>query len=318
MSFQGIVLKRVAPLASLLQYYLNKASYDKTNPDYGTYELADLNYLYGDVPTKPYDGKTAAVDRSRNHLLDIYSPTPFGEEKPEKLPVIISVHGGAYVSNAKECNRPHCMYLASKGYRVVNINYTLMPEGDMGLEMREIAAALNWVAAHADQYGFDVNNAFMVGDSSGGHLVLLYAAVQARADLREYFKVQEPDVKIRATVATCPVGSFLNDNVTSWALRKFIVSGFSREEMTMTSYQGFVDENYPEVAIITTEGDVPIHTESKSVHEYLEFNGIAHEYKSFVGKEHNISHVFNVLYPDFPESIEANAMLLDFFEKHKA
>ena len=83
------------------------------------------------------------------------------------------------------------------------------------------------------------------------------------------------------------------------------------------SYQGFADETYPEVCIVTTDTDVPIHTNSEAVHKWLDFKGVAHQYKSFEGKTHKLAHVFNVLHPDWEESIEANRFILDFFEKHK-
>ncbi|MBQ1549364.1 MAG: alpha/beta hydrolase, partial [Clostridia bacterium] len=150
------------------QYYLNKDAFDKKTDTYGTYEVSDLNYLYGDVPAGPYDPKAAAMGGdARWHLLDVYSPTPLDVENPEKLPVIVEVHGGGYLTNNKECNRPHGMYFASKGYKVVNINYTLQPEAEFDQELREINAAFNWIGANADKYGFDVDNVFLTGDSSG-------------------------------------------------------------------------------------------------------------------------------------------------------
>lgn len=299
------------------QYYLNKAAFDKTTDTYGTYEVSDINYLYGDVPTAPYDGKAAAMGKGREHLLDIYSPTPLDGEAPEKLPVIVTVHGGGYVTNNKECNRPHGMYFASKGYKVVNLNYTIQPEAEFDLEMREINAAFNWIGANADRYGFDLDNVFLTGDSSGGHLVLLYTAVQTRKDLQDFFKVQVSDVKVKATAGTCAVGSFLDPDVVSTAFRNLAGRLYDAHGKLMISYQGFIDETYPEVCLVTTDTDVPIHTCTENIHKWLEAQGVAHEYRSFESRGNKLGHVFNVLHPDWPESIEANQMILDFFEKHK-
>ena len=300
------------------QYYLNKDAFDKKTDTYGTYEVSDLNYLYGDVPAGPYDPKAAAMGGdARWHLLDVYSPTPLDVENPEKLPVIVEVHGGGYLTNNKECNRPHGMYFASKGYKVVNINYTLQPEAEFDQELREINAAFNWIGANADKYGFDVDNVFLTGDSSGGHLSLLYTAVQTRPDLQEYFKVTAPEVKVRGTAVTCPVGSFLDPDIVSTAFRNLAGRLYDTKGKMNISYQGFADETYPEVCIVTTDTDVPIHTNSEAVHKWLDFKGVAHQYKSFEGKTHKLAHVFNVLHPDWEESIEANQFILDFFEKRK-
>ena len=300
------------------QYYLNKDAFDKKTDTYGTYEVSDLNYLYGDVPAGPYDPKAAAMGGdARWHLLDVYSPTPLDVENPEKLPVIVEVHGGGYLTNNKECNRPHGMYFASKGYKVVNINYTLQPEAEFDQELREINAAFNWIGANADKYGFDLDNVFLTGDSSGAHLSLLYTAVQTRPDLQEYFKVTAPEVKIKGTALTCPVGSFLDPDIVSTAFRNLAGRLYDTKGKMNISYQGFADETYPEVCIVTTDTDVPIHTNSEAVHKWLDFKGVAHQYKSFEGKTHKLAHVFNVLHPDWEESIEANQFILDFFEKRK-
>ena len=296
------------------QYYLNKDAFDKKTDTYGTYEVSDLNYLYGDVPSGPYDPKAAAMGGdARWHLLDVYSPTPLDVENPEKLPVIVEIHGGGYLTNNKECNRPHGMYFASKGYKVVNINYTLQPEAEFDQELREINAAFNWIGANADKYGFDLDNVFLTGDSSGGHLSLLYTAVQTRPDLQEYFKVTAPTVKIKGTALTCPVGSFLDPDIVSTAFRNLAGRLYDTKGKMNISYQGFADETYPEVCIVTTDTDVPIHTNSEAVHKWLDFKGVAHQYKSFEGKTHKLAHVFNVLHPDWEESIEANQFILDFF-----
>ena len=296
------------------QYYLNKDAFDKKTDTYGTYEVSDLNYLYGDVPAGPYDPKAAAMGGdARWHLLDVYSPTPLDVENPEKLPVIVEIHGGGYLTNNKECNRPHGMYFASKGYKVVNINYTLQPEAEFDQELRDINAAFDWIGANADKYGFDLDNVFLTGDSSGGHLSLLYTAVQTRPDLQEYFKVTAPAVKIKGTALTCPVGSFLDPDIVSTAFRNLAGRLYDTKGKMNISYQGFADETYPEVCIVTTDTDVPIHTNSEAVHKWLDFKGVAHQYKSFEGKTHKLAHVFNVLHPDWEESIEANQFILDFF-----
>lgn len=299
------------------QYYLNKAAFDKAASVPGIYEVSDLNYLYGDVPTTPYNGIAAAMGNGREHLLDIESPTPLEGEDLEKLPVIVELHGGAYLTNNKECNRPHAQYLASKGYKVVNANYTLQPEAEFDQELREINAVFNWIGENADRYGFDLDNVFLTGDSSGGHLALLYTAVQTREDLQKHFKVPVSDVKIKATAGTCAVGSFLDDTIVSTTFRNLAGRLYDDHGKLMISYQGFIDATYPEVCLVTTDTDVPIHTDTEALHKWLEFQGVAHEYKSFKGKEHKLNHVFNVLHPDWEESIAANQMILDFFEKHK-
>ena len=37
---------------------------------------------------------------------------------------------------------------------------------------------VEWVVDHADEYGLDVSNLFLCGDSAGAHLATAYTAVQ--------------------------------------------------------------------------------------------------------------------------------------------
>ena len=312
-------LLNVQPLR-LAQYYLNKDAFDKKESVPGIYELSDLPYVKGQKVPRKYQGRKAAMGKKREHLLDIESPTPLEGKKlrrPEKLPVIISIHGGGYITNNKECNRPHAQYLASKGYKVVNANYRLQPEAEMDEEMRDLRDIVAWVEQHANEYGFDLSNVFMTGDSSGGHMVLLYTGLQNSEAFQEKIGVKVPKTKVSATAATCPVGSYVAKDLVSRVFKNLSGRLYDDEMKLAYSYEGFADATYPEVCIVTTETDIPIHYSTKGIHEHLDKVGAAHEYHVFEGKEHKLGHVFNVLHPDWEESIEANQAILDFFEKKK-
>ena len=148
-------MSKLNDIANFSQYLMNKKAYDKKTDTYGAAEVSDINYM---------------GDNDSNHVLDVYSPAMTNK----KLPVIVEVHGGGYISNKKVCNRPHGQWLAAHGsFKVVNVEYTLIPEATVAQELQEITAAIAWVEDHADEYGFDTKNIFLTGDSSGGHLVLL-------------------------------------------------------------------------------------------------------------------------------------------------
>ena len=301
----------------LAQYYLNKDAFDKAASVPGIYELADLPYKKGQKKPRKYRPVKAAMGKKREHLLDIESPEPLDKKLPKKLPVIVSVHGGGYLTNNKECNRPHCQYFASKGYKVVNVNYTLQPEAELPEEIQELADVFAWIGDNAGKYGFDKKNIFLTGDSSGGHLVLLYTAVQNNKDLQKKLGVTVKGPGVRATAATCPVGSFVAKDLVSTVFRNLAGRLYDDEMKLALSYEGFADETYPEVCIVTTDTDVPIHTTTEGIHKYLDQKGLPHWYKSFDGRTHKLGHVFNGLHPYWEESLEANQFILDFFESKK-
>ena len=92
---------------------------------------------------------------------------------------------------------------------------------------------------------------------------------------------------------------------------------YTDEQKRIMSYESFADETYPEVCIVTADTDIGIHTTTKGIHKFMEKNGVPHQYKCYHGTVHKLPHVFNVLHPEWDESVEANQFILDFFESKK-
>jgi hypothetical protein len=49
------------------------------------------------------------------------------------------------------------------------------------------------------------------------------------------------------------------------------------------------------------------------MHEFMLRNGIPHEYREYSSTARKLDHVFNVLHPEYPESIQANEDIVRFF-----
>lgn len=219
-------------------------------------------------------------DGNAFHLLDVYGPG----NTEKALPVIVEVHGGAYVSCTKEFNRQHGQYIASKGFRVVNMNYTLYPEGDMRTSVPEIFQVLDWVYKNREEYGFDCNNVFLTGDSAGGHLVMVCASVQTSPEAQAYFGVKPFACGIRGYAVSCPVADsqpYLHpfnqaSRLMHVMLRKMLRN---KELLKHTSYRYFAKDPYPEIMILTTPTDSLLYPVTRSMHEDLQNHGIRHIYK---------------------------------------
>ena len=72
------------------------------------------------------------------HLLDVYRP----RKAMEALPVIINIHGGAWVYGDKKVYVPYCMYLASRGFAVVNASYRLAPRYTFPAPLEDVGAVV--------------------------------------------------------------------------------------------------------------------------------------------------------------------------------
>lgn len=110
--------------------------------------------------------------------LDIYHPT--SEQKLEKYPVLMYIHGGGWISGNKltvNNNRFNGAInrLREAGYFVISPNYTLAEHGKTPFPncIEDIFDALQWVEKHTDTYKFDLSRLGLLGESAGGHLAMM-------------------------------------------------------------------------------------------------------------------------------------------------
>ena len=266
--------------------------------------LADVRYMEG--------GKD-------NHLCDIYGVD--GTVKP----VILEVHGGGYVGGSKETNSAHSAYWAENGFICVNINYTVMPKGDMKSEMQEFYAALNFIADNAETYGFDLNNVFISGDSAGGGHVEMIAANYVNPELAALNEITVPEnLVMRGVVITC--SGIVSFDQTAEAFRNGEASGPMKglgkilSDDSLTSLYVLKDwmvaDKYPPCILIGTPSDVLAGTSILELDEYLTEMNIEHELVYLEDDENQLVHVFNVSNPEWKESIIANGAAVEFMKAH--
>ncbi|MCZ6726291.1 MAG: alpha/beta hydrolase, partial [Acidobacteria bacterium] len=106
--------------------------------------------------------------------LDVYTPAQQADDASAR-PVMVYVHGGGWVSGDKSRIGSKPDWLLEQGFLLVSVNYRLSPQARHPTHTRDLAAALAWVAAHIADYGGDPEAIFLMGHSSGGHLVSLVA-----------------------------------------------------------------------------------------------------------------------------------------------
>nr|WP_174505675.1 alpha/beta hydrolase [Acinetobacter sp. Marseille-Q1620] len=107
--------------------------------------------------------------------FDLYQPENI--EILGKRPVIVWVHGGGWVSGAKDNARGYYKLLAAQGYNVISIDYQLAPEVVYPTQLHQINQALQYITRHAEQYNLDAQSIFLAGDSAGANMVSHYAAL---------------------------------------------------------------------------------------------------------------------------------------------
>jgi len=114
-------------------------------------------------------------------MLDVYIPTS-AVQASQKLPVVVWTHGGAWVSGDKANVAPYFKLLASHGFTVVSLNYTLAPEKSYPTQIHELNAAHAYIVANAARFHIDSNKIFLAGDSAGSQLSSQMAALITSPD----------------------------------------------------------------------------------------------------------------------------------------
>ena len=88
-----------------------------------------------------------------------------------RLPLLLFLHGGGWVTGDLDSHDDACRTLANaSGCKVVALAYRLAPEHKFPAGLMDCHAALQWLAAHADEVGIDARRIAIAGDSAGGNL----------------------------------------------------------------------------------------------------------------------------------------------------
>jgi acetyl esterase/lipase len=101
--------------------------------------------------------------------LDVYYPAEI-EGSGRALPTVVWVHGGGWVSGNKGHVANYARILASKGYTVVAVGYSIAPRARYPTPPRQLAAALAYLKQHAERLHVDPSRIFLAGDSAGAQI----------------------------------------------------------------------------------------------------------------------------------------------------
>tara|TARA_R110002072_G_scaffold302710_2_gene487670 strand:- start:196750 stop:197883 length:1134 start_codon:yes stop_codon:yes gene_type:complete len=113
----------------------------------------------------------AGTDNPRQKL-DLYLPKKRSSDKP--LPLIAFIHGGGWKNGDKRGGLRRVATLVESGEFVgASIGYRLTDEAIWPAQIHDCKAAIRWLRAHAEEFGFDPDRIAVMGSSAGGHLVAM-------------------------------------------------------------------------------------------------------------------------------------------------
>ncbi len=234
-------------------------------------------------------------------LCDVYLPEtkpPTQQEQSGRgRPVIVVVHGGAWMTGDKWTLEGYSRLLAKHGFVVVTINYRLAPTHKFPCQVDDVREALIWTANHAEQFAIDLDRIGLFGYSAGGHLSALIGVladetveVQQQTSLWDKNDPRWKAIpKVHAVCAGGPPCDFRDLPLDNTGLAYFL-GGSRRQKPSvyqMASPTKHASKGDPPLQIIHGEGDfmVPIAT-SRGLQSALRQFGRDVRFKMLPGQGH--------------------------------
>lgn len=229
------------------------------------------------------------------NVLDVYRP----KNIEGKLPVIVSVHGGGWVYGDKELYQHYCMNLAQRGFAVVNFTYRLSPKHKFPAHLEDTVKVFGWMLKNADQYDFDVENVFAVGDSAGGHILSLFCAMCTNQEYAAKYSFRAPEGFVPKAVAlNCGVYNMSQENNPSGntlALLKndILPNRGTKEEFYDISPVNFITAEFPPCFVMTANQDF-LKDQAPALTAKLDKAGVQYVYKLYGDDSNPLMHVFHL------------------------
>lgn len=222
-----------------------------------------------------------------NLNLDLYQPENI--EMLGKIPTIVWVHGGGWISGSKDHARGYFKLLANQGYNVVAVEYQFAPKQMYPEQLKQINKALGFITQHADQYHIDENKLYLAGDSAGANLVSHYAALASNLSFAEQSSF-EPSIKsdqIKGLILHCGIydlESFIRTapneiKLFEWGINNLVqaYTGNRKDDaefLLSISPSQHLTSDYPPVFISSGNKDFLTRTQALPFVELLKENNI--------------------------------------------
>ena len=130
-----------------------------------------------------------------NSFLDISYPD---EDTSVLRPTVIYFHGGGFFGGDKSMGDPMganddanklLNEIVSHGFNLVNVNYALVPDCHFPVPLIQMEQAIRFLKTHGEEYGLNMNNVVIFGQSAGAILTAQYGALMANPEYRELLDI---------------------------------------------------------------------------------------------------------------------------------
>lgn len=109
-------------------------------------------------------------------LLDLYHV-----EGTRGAPLLVFVHGGAWEAGTKD--QMPASALVERGFALASVEFRPASRSPFPGQIHELKAAIRFLRAQADRFGYDASRIGVLGVSSGAHLAALVGTTNGHAEL---------------------------------------------------------------------------------------------------------------------------------------
>ncbi len=220
---------------------------------------------------------------SVNCRMDVYYPT----NATTPVPVVINMHGGGWVSGAKEEQGGFDMYF-NKGYAIVNVEYRMRNEILAPAAVEDVRGAMHYVLTHAQEWNIDKNKIVFQGGSAGGHLALMGGYLQNDRIYDNECVQYTGTIKVMAVIDKYGAADLITFTPVYSGMQSWLGSR-STDETFMKSLSPFhlVNAQTPPTYIIHGDADPTInYSQSVELNNALQAAGVKHKFTTVPGGGH--------------------------------
>ena len=248
--------------------------------------------------------------------FDVFSP----DNAKDPLPMIVNIHCEGFVRENIGYDDNFCAYLASKGFCVFSVKLTAASFNSYRSLVEDVTDAFIKIGQTASLYNADTENAFLCADSVGANLALVSLCINQSLLLKSIYKFENYSLSFKAIGLSSPVTelSFIKNNPLYSGIKKALFGDSIKENpYSVCSSLKEVYENaakLPPVYMVSSVDD-PMNSQSLSFSSFLRKRNIRFKFRYCEkGEYHKLSHAFNVLFPEYPESVNINTEMTEFFK----
>lgn len=149
------------------------------------HDLKDINMELSGVISRHSADESIVYKEVKGEPVYLGYYFPRNYDRAKRYPTFIFIHGGSWESHKIFDDQKHwqgdylgylARYYADRGFLCVSVDYRLVKEQGQiaGYELidsyEDCCDALDYVMGHADEYGADMSQMYLLGESAGGHL----------------------------------------------------------------------------------------------------------------------------------------------------